>query len=192
MLAAKFCAECFRGDDVSRIGLAPVNIPDGVEISIDGQALTAKGKLGELSHVFTDEVTLSRDDSTIVVKPRDESGRARAMWGMSRTLVNNIVTGVSQGFTRKLEISGVGYRAAIQGDILNLQLGYSHEVKIAIPSDVTVKCEKPTEIMLSGANRQRVGQFAADIRALRKPEPYKGKGIRYADEYVRRKEGKKK
>jgi len=177
---------------VSRIGKHPVAVPDGVEVAIVGQSVTVKGKLGELSRTLADEVEVSREDNLIWVKPRDDGRRARAMWGLSRTLVNNMVNGVSQGFTRSLEINGVGYRAAVDGDMLSLQLGYSHDIKVAIPDDITITCERPTAITVSGMDRQRVGQFAADIRSLRKPEPYKGKGIKYVDEYIFRKEGKKK
>jgi len=169
-----------------------VAVPDGVEVAIVGQSVTVKGKLGELSRTLADEVEVSREDNLIWVKPRDDGRRARAMWGLSRTLVNNMVNGVSQGFTRSLEINGVGYRAAVDGDMLSLQLGYSHDIKVAIPDDITITCERPTAITVSGMDRQRVGQFAADIRSLRKPEPYKGKGIKYVDEYIFRKEGKKK
>ena len=177
---------------MSRIGKHPVAVPDGVEVAIVGQSVTVKGKLGELSHTLADEVEGSREDNLIWVKPRDDGRRARAMWGLSRSLVNNMVNGVSQGFTRNLEINGVGYRAAVDGDVLNLQLGYSHDIKVAIPGDITITCERPTAITVSGMDRQRVGQIAADIRSLRKPEPYKGKGIKYVDEYIFRKEGKKK
>ncbi len=177
---------------MSRIGKHPVAVPDGVEVAIVGQSVTVKGKLGELSRTLADEVEVSREDNLIWVKPRDDGRRARAMWGLSRTLVNNMVNGVSQGFTRSLEINGVGYRAAVDGDMLSLQLGYSHDIKVAIPDDITITCERPTAITVSGMDRQRVGQFAADIRSLRKPEPYKGKGIKYVDEYIFRKEGKKK
>jgi large subunit ribosomal protein L6 len=138
------------------------------------------------------EVVLAQDDGMIKVQPRDDSKRARAMWGLSRTLVANMVDGVSKGFTRKLVISGVGYRAAVDGKIINLQLGYSHDVKYAVPEDIEVKCETPTAITITGADRQRVGQIAAELRAFRLPEPYKGKGIRYDDEVILRKEGKKK
>ena len=177
---------------MSRIGKHPVAVPDGVEVAIAGQSVTVKGKLGELSRTLADEVEVSREGDLIWVKPRDDGRRARAMWGLSRSLVNNMVNGVSQGFTRSLEINGVGYRAAVDGDTLNLQLGYSHDIKVAIPGDITIVCERPTAIKVSGMDRQRVGQIAADIRSLRKPEPYKGKGIKYVDEYIFRKEGKKK
>lgn len=177
---------------MSRIGKHPVEIPDGVKVTLQGQNLSVSGKLGELSRVLPPEVELTQENGAIAVRPRGDSKRARAMWGLSRTLVANMVNGVATGFTRKLMISGVGYRAALDGKILNLQLGYSHEIKYAIPDDIDVKCETPTAIAISGANRQRVGQIAAEIRAFRKPEPYKGKGIRYDDEVILRKEGKKK
>jgi len=177
---------------VSRIGKHPVSVPSGVEVAIAGQTLTVKGKRGALSRTLANEVEVRRDGDQIWIKPRAEDRRSRAMWGLSRSLVNNMVLGVSAGFTRMLEISGVGFRAAVDGRYLNLQLGYSHEVKLAVPPDVEITCPRPTAITITGADRQRVGQIAAEIRALRKPEPYKGKGIRYAEEHVRRKEGKKK
>jgi large subunit ribosomal protein L6 len=177
---------------MSRIGKHPVEVPEGVNVNISGQEVTAKGKLGQLSVTLVDEVLAELDGDRIWVKPRDESKRARTMWGMSRSLVNNVVVGVSEGFTVELEIIGVGYRAAVQGQSVNLQLGYSHEINHPIPEGITVKCSRPTHISVSGADRQKVGQLAAQIRAYRKPEPYKGKGIRYVGEYVRRKEGKKK
>ncbi|MEL6962141.1 MAG: 50S ribosomal protein L6 [Pseudomonadota bacterium] len=177
---------------MSRIGKHPVSVPDGVKIALSGQQMTVSGKLGELSRKLPDEVDVKQEDGSITVSPRGEDKRSRAMWGMSRTLVSNMVTGVSTGFTRNLVIAGVGYRAALDGKILNLQLGYSHDIKYAIPQDIDVKCATPTQISISGADRQRVGQIAAEIRAFRKPEPYKGKGIRYEDERIIRKEGKKK
>ena len=178
---------------MSRIGKHPVTVPQGVTVTVDGNTVRAKGKLGELESALPPEVTVALEDGRVVVKPRDaEDRRGRAMWGLSRTLVQNMVTGVAQGFTRRLEISGVGYRAAVDGKILNLQLGYSHDIKFAIPDDVKIVCEKPTTIKISGADRQRVGQVAAVIRGYRKPEPYKGKGIKYSDEKILRKEGKKK
>lgn len=177
---------------MSRIGKHAVTLPSGVEVSLAGQEVTVKGALGQLSHVMTDEVEITRDGDDIWVKPRTDDTRSRSMWGMSRTVVNNMVLGVSEGFTRTLEINGVGYRAAVDGKFLNLQLGYSHDIKLAIPDDIEIKCPRPTSITIKGADKQRVGQIAAEIRSLRKPEPYKGKGIRYEGEYVRRKEGKKK
>jgi large subunit ribosomal protein L6 len=177
---------------MSRIGKNPVAIPDGVQVELSGQTLTAKGRLGTLSLAVTNEVTASVADGQVTIAPKDESKRARAMWGTTRALVNNMVTGVAGGFTRNLEINGVGYRAAVQGNSLNLQLGYSHDINYPIPQDVKIACERPTAITITGADRQRVGQVAAEIRAFRPPEPYKGKGIKYADEVIRRKEGKKK
>jgi large subunit ribosomal protein L6 len=177
---------------MSRIGKNPVAIPDGVSVELSGQTLTAKGRLGTLSLVVGNEVTATIADGNITVAPNDESKRARAMWGTTRALVNNMVTGVATGFTRNLDISGVGYRASVQGNSLNLQLGYSHDIAYPIPADVKIVCERPIAIAVSGADRQRVGQVAAEIRAYRPPEPYKGKGIKYSDEMVRRKEGKKK
>ena len=178
---------------MSRIGKDPVAIPQGVTVDLAGDTLTAKGRLGTLSLVVvTNEVTASIADGNVTIAPKDESKRARAMWGTTRALVNNMVTGVANGFTRNLEINGVGYRAAVQGSSLNLQLGYSHDVNYPIPSDVKITCERPTAITISGADRQRVGQVAAEIRSFRPPEPYKGKGIKYSNETIRRKEGKKK
>lgn len=177
---------------MSRIGKHPVSIPDGVKVALSGQEMTVSGKLGELSRKLPEEVEIKEEAGAISVAPRGADKRSRAMWGMSRTLVSNMVTGVSSGFTRNLVISGVGYRAALDGKILNLQLGYSHDIKYAIPGDIDVKCATPTQIAITGADRQRVGQIAAEIRAFRKPEPYKGKGIRYDDERIIRKEGKKK
>ena len=177
---------------MSRIGKNPVAIPQGVTIDLAGQTLTAKGRLGTLSLVVSNDVTATIADGAVTVAPKSESKQARAMWGTTRALVNNIVTGVSAGFTRNLEINGVGYRAAVQGSNLNLQLGYSHDINYLIPPDVRITTERPTAITVSGADRQRVGQVASEIRAFRPPEPYKGKGIKYSDETIRRKEGKKK
>ena len=170
----------------------PVGIPSGVDIQIAGLQVTAKGKLGQLSLTLTDDVELIREDDQLIVKPRNDSRRARAMWGTSRSLLNNLVHGVSEGFVIELEMNGVGYRAAVEGKELVMQLGYSHEVRYALPDGITAKCERPTQITISGADRQCVGQVAAEIRAWRKPEPYKGKGIKYANEVLIRKEGKKK
>ena len=177
---------------MSRIGKHAVAVPSGVEVALAGQEVTVKGALGQLSHVMTDEVEISRDGDDVWINPRADDTRSRAMWGMSRTVVNNMVIGASEGFSRTLEINGVGYRAAVDGKFLNLQLGYSHDIKLAIPDDIEIKCPRPTSITIKGADKQRVGQLASEIRSLRKPEPYKGKGIRYEGEYVRRKEGKKK
>lgn len=177
---------------MSRVGKHPVVVPEGVEVALDGKRVTAKGKLGELSFQGTDEVRIAMDDGRIVVEPASETKRSRSMWGTSRARIQSIVTGVSEGFTKQLEISGVGYRAAVQGEALSLQLGYSHEITYPIPPGITIKCEKPTSITVSGANKQQVGQVAAEIRAFRPPEPYKGKGVKYAEETILRKEGKKK
>jgi large subunit ribosomal protein L6 len=177
---------------MSRIGKHPVPIPAGVEVQLSGETLTAKGQLGTLSLAVSDEVTATVADGAVTIAPKSESKRSRAMWGTTRALVNNMVTGVATGFTRNLEINGVGYRAAVQGSTLNLQLGYSHDIAYSIPQEVRITCERPTAIRIIGADRQRVGQVAAEIRGYRPPEPYKGKGIKYADEFIRRKEGKKK
>lgn len=177
---------------MSRVGKNPVTVPDGIDIQIVDQIVRAKGKLGELSITLPREVAISQEDNLLWVKPREESRRAEAMWGTSQALLTNLVTGVSQGFSKTLDITGVGYRAAVQGKNLNLQLGYSHDINYQIPEGIEVKCESQTTIEISGADKQAVGQVAAEIRAFRKPEPYKGKGIRYRGEQVRRKEGKKK
>jgi large subunit ribosomal protein L6 len=177
---------------VSRVGKYPVAVPSGVTVAITGRIVSAKGKLGELKLDLTDEVDAIMENNQVVVKPRSESKRARTMWGTTRANINNMVKGVSQGFTRKLEINGVGYRAAVQGKELVLQLGYSHDVKYPIPQGITITAEKPTLLAITGADRQRVGQVAADIRGFRGPEPYKGKGVKYDDETILRKEGKKK
>lgn len=177
---------------MSRIGKKPVAIPGGVTASIDGQQVKVKGPKGELSHVLVDEVIAKTGEDGIEIVMREDTKEARAMWGMSRTLVANLVTGVTEGFTKTLEITGVGYRAAVQGQNLQLQLGFSHDVLYAIPQGIQVQCPKPTEIVVSGINKQQVGQVAAEIRRYRPPEPYKGKGVRYAGEYILRKEGKKK
>jgi large subunit ribosomal protein L6 len=177
---------------MSRVGKHPVSIPSGVEVSLSGQTMTAKGRLGALSLVVGSEVNASIGDGTVTIIPNSDTKRSRAMWGTMRALVQNMVTGVSTGFSVNLEITGVGYRAQVQGETLNLQLGYSHDIPFPIPGDVRITSERPTAIIVTGADRQRVGQIAADIRAYRPPEPYKGKGIKYATETVRRKEGKKK
>ena len=177
---------------MSRIGKNPVTIPQGVTVEVAGQTLTCKGKLGTLSMPLSGEVTAAVEDGKVVVKPRSETKRARMHWGTMRATINNMVNGVSKGFTKNLEIEGVGYRAAVQGKNLVLQLGYSHDVTFPIPSEIKITCEKPTAIAISGADRRQVGQIAAVLRSYRKPEPYKGKGIKYAGEHIRRKEGKKK
>ena len=177
---------------MSRIGKHPVTIPAGVELTQDGRQLRAKGKLGELAMLATEEVEIEMADGAVAVRPRDDSRKARNMWATTRTLINNLVTGVSTGFSKRLEISGVGYRAAVDGKALVLQLGYSHEIRYPIPDGIAMKCERPTLIEISGADKQRVGQIAAEIRGYRGPEPFKGKGIKYENERILRKEGKKK
>lgn len=177
---------------MSRTGAKAVPIPDGVNAAIEGQLVSVKGPKGELSIVLEKDVEASMTDDGIKMKPRNESKQARSLWGLSRSLVANLVDGVSQGFEKKLEIQGVGYRAQVQGKQLTLQLGLSHDVKYEIPDEIEVKCPSQTEIIISGIEKQKVGQVAAVIRQYKPPEPYKGKGIRYADEYVFRKEGKKK
>ena len=177
---------------MSRIGKKPVSVPQGVTVDLQGNGLKVKGPKGELEMVLVDDVLAKFEDDVITLTPRDKSTKARSMWGMQRTLVENLITGVAEGFSVGLEIQGVGYRAAVQGKTLTMQLGYSHEVKMDIPEGIEVKCPTQTEINVSGNSKQRVGQFAAEIREWRKPEPYKGKGIRYKGEYVFRKEGKKK
>ncbi|HUK58972.1 MAG TPA: 50S ribosomal protein L6 [Stellaceae bacterium] len=177
---------------MSRIGKNPVTLPQGVTVQIGGASVAVKGRLGNLTIPLSAEVDAKVADGRFVVSPRNETKRARMLWGTTRALVNNMVRGVSQGFTRSLEINGVGYRAAVQGKNLVLQLGYSHDINFPIPDDVKITCEKPTAITVTGADKQRVGQVAAVIRGFRLPEPYKGKGIKYAEEHVRRKEGKKK
>jgi len=177
---------------MSRIGKRPVGLPKGVSATVDGQSVRVKGPKGELSVSLANEVEARVDEHGVTVAPREGAERGRQMWGLSRTLVNNLVTGVTQGFSEKLEISGVGYRAAVQGKSLNLQLGFSHDVNYPIPAGIAIVCEKPTMITISGIDKQLVGQVAAEIRDWRPPEPYKGKGIKYAGERIRRKEGKKK
>jgi large subunit ribosomal protein L6 len=177
---------------MSRIGKKAVPVPKGVTASVDGQKVAVKGPKGELSFVATDNISLTMEDGAIAVAPRDESKEARAAWGMSRTMVANLFEGVTKGFERKLEINGVGYRAAVQGSNLQLNLGYSHDVAYPIPKGIAITTPKPTEILIVGSDRQQVGQVAAEIRQFRKPEPYKGKGIKYAEEKIHRKEGKKK
>jgi large subunit ribosomal protein L6 len=177
---------------MSRIGKQPVAIPQGVEVQLSGDTVFAKGPLGTLSLALSAEVSAAVANGEVWISPKSEGKRARAMWGTTRALVNNMVTGVSRGFTVVLDINGVGFRAAVQSKILILQLGYSHEIVFPIPEDIRITCERPTTIAVSGIDRQKVGQIAAEIRAYRPPEPYKGKGVKYRDEFVRRKEGKKK
>lgn len=177
---------------MSRVGKNPVSIPQGVTCHINGQDITIKGKNGELIAQTSKEVEVTQADNAILVRPRDDSKQARMLWGTWKNRIRNMVQGVSEGFTVRLEITGVGYRAAVEGSTLKLQLGYSHDVLYPIPQGIEIKCEKPTAIAISGADRQRVGQVAAEIRAYRKPEPYKGKGVKYENEHIVRKEGKKK
>src|SRR6266540_3099543 len=177
---------------MSRVGRKAVAIPSGVTANVEGQTVKVKGPKGTLQLVLPDEVVVKVEGDSVTVDPRNETKRARAMWGTSRTLVSNLVTGVTKGFEKKLEITGVGFRAAVQGKNLQLALGYSHDVVFPIPNGITVATPKPTEIMITGMDRQKVGQVAAEIRDFRGPEPYKGKGVKYAGEYIFRKEGKKK
>jgi large subunit ribosomal protein L6 len=177
---------------MSRIGKKAVPVPSGVTANIEGQTVKVKGPKGALQVVLHDDVEVKMESGAVKVDPRSETKRARAMWGTSRTLVANLITGVTKGFERKLEITGVGYRAAVQGKNLQLALGYSHDVVYPIPEGITIVASKPTELMVSGIDRQKVGQVAAEIRGFRPPEPYKGKGVKYAGEYIFRKEGKKK
>ena len=177
---------------MSRIGKKPVAVPSGVTANVSGQTVKVKGPKGQLEVALHDEVVVALEDGAVKVTPRNQTKRARAMWGLSRTLVSNLVVGVTQGFERKLEINGVGYRAAAQGKNLNLALGYSHDVVYPVPEGIQVVTPKPTEILISGIDRQKVGQVAAEIRSYRPPEPYKGKGVKYSDEKIHRKEGKKK
>jgi len=177
---------------MSRVGKKPVAIPSGVTATVEGQAVKVKGPKGALSLVLHGDIEAKVQSGEIKVDPRSETKRARAMWGTYRSLLANIMTGVTKGFERKLEISGVGYRAAVQGKNLQVQLGYSHDISYPIPEGITIATPRPTEIVVTGIDRQKVGHVAAEIRAFRTPEPYKGKGVRYSDEYIFRKEGKKK
>jgi large subunit ribosomal protein L6 len=177
---------------MSRIGKKPVAVPKGVTANVEGQTVTAKGPKGQLAVALVDKVSVTMADGSISVEPRDRSKEARSVWGMSRTLVQNILVGVTDGFVERLEINGVGYRAQVEGKNLNLALGYSHDVKYPIPEGIKIETPKPTEIVVSGIDKQKVGQVAAEIRRWRPPEPYKGKGVKYSDEYIFRKEGKKK
>ncbi len=177
---------------MSRIGKRAVSVPSGVTANVEGQTVKVKGPKGALQLALVDDVIVKMQDGGIKVDPRDETKRSRQMWGTARTLVANLVTGVSKGFEEKLEITGVGYRAAVQGKQLNLQLGFSHDVNYPIPQGITIATPKPTEIVVTGIDKQQVGQVAAEIRGYRPPEPYKGKGVKYAGEYIFRKEGKKK
>lgn len=177
---------------MSRIGKKPVQVPAGVTATVEGQKVTAKGPKGELFFVANDDIQVKLEDGGITVTPANASKEARSKWGMSRTMIANILTGVKDGYERKLEINGVGYRAAMQGKNLQLALGFSHDVVYEAPEGITIAVPKPTEIVVSGINKQQVGQVAAEIREYRGPEPYKGKGVKYAEERIIRKEGKKK
>ena len=177
---------------MSRVGSNPVPIPSGTTVAVEGRSLKVKGKLGEKVIQLVREVNAEVADGQVMIRPINQSKRARSMWGTFRSLTQGAVQGVSEGFTRNLEINGVGYRAAVEGSNLKLQLGYSHDVLFPIPKDIQIKCERPTAIAVSGSDKQRVGQVAAEIRSFRSPEPYKGKGIKYDNEYIFRKEGKKK
>jgi large subunit ribosomal protein L6 len=177
---------------MSRIGKKPVSIPSGVTVTLDGQTVTVKGPKGQLAWTVSDLVEVAQEGSELTFKPRDDSQRARGMWGLSRTLVSNLVEGVTKGYEETLELVGVGYRAQMKGTALSMQLGFSHDVDIKPPAGVTFATPKQTEIRISGIDKQMVGEMAARIRRIRPPEPYKGKGVRYAGEHVRRKEGKKK
>ncbi len=177
---------------MSRLGKKPIPAPSGVTVTVKGQEVSVKGPKGALSFRAHDDVSVSFGDGAISVKPRHETARARALWGTTRAVLANQVKGVTQGFEKSLEMTGVGYRAAMQGKNLQMQLGYSHEINYEPPEGVTIATPKPTEVKISGIDAQIVGQVAAEIRSYRPPEPYKGKGVRYAGEFIRRKEGKKK
>jgi len=177
---------------MSRIGKKAVPIPSGVTANVEGQTVKIKGPKGAMQVVLPEDVLVTMDKGEVKVDPRNDGKRARSMWGTSRTLVNNLVTGVTKGFEKKLEITGVGYRAALQGKNLQIALGYSHDVIYPIPEGIAIATPKPTEIVITGVDKQKVGQVAAEIRGYRPPEPYKGKGVKYVGEYIFRKEGKKK
>jgi len=177
---------------MSRIGKKPVSVPAGVTASVTGQLVKIKGSKGELSFEVPEDVSVAMEDSAIAVQPRSQSKRARALWGTSRARINNLVIGTTAGFEKRLEINGVGYKAAVAGKVLKLSLGYSHDIDYEIPAGVAITTPKPTEIVVVGIDKQVVGQTAAEIRDYRGPEPYKGKGVKYAGEFIFRKEGKKK
>jgi len=177
---------------MSRVGKYPVPVPQGVQVALQGRTVVAKGKLGELKLDLTDDVDVEVANNQVAVKPRRDDRRSRTMWGTTRSLINNMVTGVSTGFSKTMEINGTGYRAEVQGKDLVLNLGFSHEVKYPIPPGIKITCERPTSIKVEGADKRQVGQVAAEIRAYRGPEPYKGKGVKYENEQILRKEGKKK
>jgi large subunit ribosomal protein L6 len=177
---------------MSRIGKRPVPVPSGVQANVEGQKVKVKGPKGLLELMLPEDVDVAMENGAVMVKPRNETKRARAMWGLSRSLVANLVAGVTNGFEKRLEITGVGYRASLQGKNLQLALGYSHDVHYPIPEGIAITTPRPTEIVITGIDKQKVGQVAAEIRGFRPPEPYKGKGVKYAGEYIFRKEGKKK
>ena len=177
---------------MSRVGKKPVAVPSGVTASVTGQTVKMKGAKGELSFLVPEEVSVVMENGAVTVAPRDESKTARAKWGMSRAQVQSLIDGVTKGFEKKLDVNGVGYRAQVAGKSLKLSLGYSHDIDYQIPAGITITTPKPTEIVIAGIDKQRVGQTAAEIREFRSPEPYKGKGVKYADEFIFRKEGKKK
>ncbi len=177
---------------MSRVGKSPIAIPSGTTVTIDGKTINAKGKLGERQFKLAEAIGAEVVDGQLVIQPTDNPDRYRMIWGTMRSLAQSLVTGVSEGFTRNLEINGVGYRAAVEGKALKLQLGYSHDVIYPIPEGIEIRCERPTLVEIKGVDKQRVGQIAAEIRAFRPPEPYKGKGVKYAEEHIFRKEGKKK
>jgi large subunit ribosomal protein L6 len=177
---------------MSRVGKKPVVIPSGVNASVEGQMVKVKGPKGALELMLHDDVSAKVESGGVKIDPKYETKRARAMWGTYRALVANLIEGVAKGYERRLEISGVGYRAALQGKTLQIQLGYSHDINYPVPEGITITLPKVTEVVVAGIDRQKVGQVAAEIRAFRKPEPYKGKGVKYSDEFIFRKEGKKK
>jgi large subunit ribosomal protein L6 len=177
---------------MSRVGKKPVVIPSGVNASVEGQLVKVKGPKGALQLTLHDDVSAKVEDGSVKVDPKMDTKRARAMWGTYRALVANLMEGVTKGYERRLEINGVGYRAALQGKTLQVQLGYSHDIAYPVPEGITIALPKPTEVVITGIDRQKVGQVAAEIRAFRTPEPYKGKGVKYSDEFIFRKEGKKK
>ena len=177
---------------MSRVGKNPVEVPSGVDLKIQDGQVTVKGKLGQLSFALSELVSTAFEDGKVTVQPANDSKAARSMWGTTRACLQNMVTGVSEGFTKHLDINGVGYRASVQGQSLTLQLGYSHDINYPIPEGITIACERPTTIAITGYDKQKVGQVAAEIRAYRPPEPYKGKGVKYREEIILRKEGKKK
>jgi large subunit ribosomal protein L6 len=193
MSAAKYCVACSDGaDEMSRVGKYPVEIPAGVQVAIAGGVLSAKGKLGELKLALTDHVEATVDGNKVTVQPRGSERQARMMWGTTRALVASMVKGVSDGYTKSMEITGTGFRASVQGKNLVMNLGYSHDVVYPVPDGIKITCERPTAVKVEGMDKRQVGQVAAEIRGFRPPEPYKGKGVRYGNEVIRRKEGKKK